>query len=430
MKEIQVQPIQSFQLTTQVPGDKSISHRSIMLGALAQGKTIVDGFLPGADCLHTLQCFQKLGVNITQTSETTLEILGAGLTGMKEPVEPLYVGNSGTTIRLILGILAGLPFFTTIYGDDSIARRPMKRVVDPLRKMGAQISGRSGGNLAPLAVQGTRLRGVDVLLPIASAQVKSALLFAGLHAEGITTIKEPMKSRDHTERMLQAFGVDVQTDGLTVSVKGNSLLTATNVRVPGDISSAAFLFAAAAMVPNSEIMVENVGLNPTRTGILDILEQMGAEVQRTQTDQWCNEPVGTVIVRSRPLQSVEISGEMIPRLIDEIPMIACIATQAKGTTVIRDATELKVKESNRITTTVAELRKLGAWIEETTDGMIIHGPTQLEGGVCDSHGDHRIGMAMAVTGLVAKEPVIVRNAQSFDVSFPGFTSLLTRLRER
>jgi 3-phosphoshikimate 1-carboxyvinyltransferase len=417
-----------FQLTCKVPGDKSISHRSIMLGALAEGVTEVEGFLPGKDCLGTLQCFEQMGVEIERLSPTSVRIHGRGIHGLKEPVAPLDVGNSGTTIRLMLGILAGAPFFSTVIGDDSISRRPMDRVVQPLRKMGARIEGRENGRYTPLAVKGGRLQGITYHSPVASAQVKSCLLLAGLSAEGVTTVAEPSLSRDHTERMLPAFGAALTAKDHVVSIEGGQSLRGTKVRVPGDISSAAFLLAAALMVPGSQVTVEDVGLNPTRTGILDAFKQMGAMVEVEETGSWCNEPVGRVTVRTGELHGVTIGGEMIPRLIDEIPVLAVVATQAKGTTVIKDAKELKVKESNRIATTVNELKKLGANIEETEDGMVIEGPVTLHGGITTSHGDHRIGMSMAVAGLGAKETVKVLDVESIDVSFPGFFRYIQKMQ--
>ncbi|MFC7442115.1 3-phosphoshikimate 1-carboxyvinyltransferase [Laceyella putida] len=416
-----------FRATLTVPGDKSISHRSIMFGAIANGITEVEGFLPGADCLSTIRCFGQLGVEIERLSETSVRVHGRGFAGLAEPVYPLDVGNSGTTIRLMLGILSGVPIFSTLIGDESIARRPMKRVVEPLRKMGARIDGRQDGRFTPLSVRGGRLQGLTYESPIASAQVKSCLLLAGLNAEGYTIVREPYQSRNHTECMLPAFGVELETQGAEVKIKGGQELTGTRVRVPGDISSAAFVLAAALMVPGSQVTVEQVGLNPTRTGILDAFRMMGAEVQVEVTDHWCNEPVGNVTIACEELRGVEIKGELIPRLIDEIPILAVVATQARGRTVIKDAQELKVKETDRIATTAQELRKLGAIIEETEDGMIIEGGTQLTGGSCHSHGDHRIGMAMAIAGFAASGEVVVEGAEAIDVSFPGFARLISQL---
>ena len=417
----------AFNKVLRVPGDKSISHRAVMLGAIADGTTRIENFLPGDDCHHTIECFQRLGVKIEREGATTLTVHGKGWKGLREPDQCLDVGNSGTTIRLLLGILAVSPFFSTVYGDASIARRPMARVVEPLRRMGARIDGRAGGRFAPLAVRGGELKGIEYHSPVASAQVKSCLLLAGLRAEGWTKVKEPHPSRDHTERMLKAFGAELSLGEGAVSVRGGQSLAGCHVRVPGDISSAAFLFAAALLVPGSRVTVRDVGINPTRTGILDVFRSMGAEVTVTPTDQWCGEPVGDVTVAGGPLRGVEVGGDLIPRLIDEIPVLAVVATQAEGRTVIRDAAELKVKESNRIATVAEELRKMGAQVDETSDGLIIEGPTSLQGALLDSHGDHRIGMAMAVAGLASEGEVRVKGAEAISVSFPNFAEILKEL---
>jgi 3-phosphoshikimate 1-carboxyvinyltransferase len=419
-----------FEMTIRVPGDKSVSHRAVMLGSIAQGWTEIEGFLPGADCLSTIRCFRQMGVPIEQVSETTVRIHGRGMEGLREPAELLDVGNSGTTLRLMLGILAASPFFAAVTGDESIRRRPMGRVVQPLRRMGAQIDGREGGRFAPLAVRGGRLKGITFESPVSSAQVKSSLLLAGLFADGMTIVREPALSRDHTERMLPAFGAKVDIREREVAVKGGQSLEGTHVKVPGDISSAAFLWAAALMVPGSRVIVEQVGLNPTRTGILDVLRRMGAEVEGGVTDHWLNEPVGTVAVScGHELRGTEIGGDLIPRLIDELPVLAVVATQARGTTVIRDARELRVKETDRIAATVSELRKLGANIEATEDGMIIEGPTSLRGGVVSGHGDHRLAMALAVAGLASCQDVRVEGDEAIHVSFPGFSEIIQKMQQ-
>ncbi|WP_240511835.1 3-phosphoshikimate 1-carboxyvinyltransferase [Paludifilum halophilum] len=410
-----------------VPGDKSISHRAVMFGAVARGDTRVKGFLPGADCLSTIECFRRMGVEIRRESETSLTVKGQGWEGLVEPSRVLDVGNSGTTIRLMLGILAGRPFYSAVIGDESIGRRPMDRVIQPLRRMGAQVDGRKGGSFIPLGVRGGSIGGISHRSPVASAQVKSCLLLAGLQAEGKTVVEEPSLSRDHTERMLRSFGVELSVEKGRVSLQGGQELTAQYVRVPGDISSAAFLIAAALIVPDSRVTIREVGLNPTRTGIIDAFQAMGGEVEVTVTGEWSGEPVGDITVSSSPLNGVEIGGEWIPRLIDEIPVLAVAATQAEGQTVIRDASELKVKETNRIDVTAQELRKLGAEVEETEDGLIIQGKTPLSGAVCDSHSDHRIGMAMAVAGLAAEDGVTVQNAEAIRVSFPEFERTLHQL---
>ncbi|WML30870.1 3-phosphoshikimate 1-carboxyvinyltransferase [Neobacillus sp. OS1-32] len=403
----------------EIPGDKSISHRSVMFGAIAHGETTVTNFLPGEDCLSTISCFRKLGVRIVEENGR-LRIFGKGFEGLTEPSEVLDVGNSGTTIRLLMGILAGRPFFSTLAGDQSIARRPMTRVTGPLKQMGAIIDGRKDGDYTPIAIRGGNLKSIHYQLPVASAQVKSALILAGLQAEGTTTIQEPAETRDHTERMIRQFGGEIQTDQRLITVKGGQRLRAAEVHVPGDISSAAFFLVAGAVIPESEIVLKNVGLNPTRTGIFEVLEKMGANVQIISNDPDSFEPSGDIVVKSSNLTGTIIEGDLIPKLIDEIPIIALMATQAKGKTIIKDAEELKVKETNRIDTVVEELRKLGASIEATADGMIIYGQTKLTGGTVSSHGDHRIGMMLAIAALVCDGEVILENPESISVSYPNF----------
>ncbi|WMJ18853.1 3-phosphoshikimate 1-carboxyvinyltransferase [Geobacillus kaustophilus] len=420
--------VSSLRGMIEVPGDKSISHRAVMLGALASGRTVIDHFLPGSDCLSTIDCFRKLGVDIRQDG-TTVVVEGAGPGGLREPAAVLDVGNSGTTARLLLGILAGQPFHACLVGDESIAKRPMGRVTKPLREMGARIDGREGGNYTPLSIRGGALRPLRYTSPVASAQVKSAILLAGLFADGVTSVAEPHRSRDHTERMVRLFGGEVNVDGLTVSVAGPQRLRGTHIYVPGDISSAAFFLVAGAIVPNSEITLKNVGLNPTRTGIIDVLTQMGADIAIDNVRHEETEPVGDITVRTSTLRAVEIGGDLIPRLIDEIPIIALLATQAEGTTVIKDASELKVKETNRIHTVVTELKKLGADIEATDDGMMIRGKTPLyaDGIVVDSHGDHRIGMMLAVAACIAKGTVRLERSEAVAVSYPAFFADLRSL---
>ncbi|AEP02142.1 3-phosphoshikimate 1-carboxyvinyltransferase [Weizmannia coagulans] len=406
--------------TIKVPGDKSISHRSVMFAAVARGKTMVENFLPGADCLSTIHCFQQMSVPIERDG-TRVVIAGKGWDGLAEPETVLDTGNSGTTTRLMLGLLAGRPFHSVIAGDESIAKRPMQRVTKPLCEMGAHIDGRMGGNFTPLSIRGGALQGIEYRLPVASAQVKSALLLAGLQADGTTIVHEPQPTRDHTERMIRAFGGEVRTEGRTISVRGGTVFHGTEIVVPGDISSAAFFMAAASLVPGSEIVLPDVGLNPTRAGIIDVLKQMGADMEVIETHAPSDgEQTGTLVIRPAALQGVEIGGGLIPRLIDEIPIIALLATQAEGRTVIKDAAELKVKETNRIDTVVRELKKLGAHIEATADGMIIEGPCRLSGGTVESHGDHRIGMMLAVASLVAKDAVCLKGAEAIAVSYPQF----------
>ncbi|CAM4106425.1 3-phosphoshikimate 1-carboxyvinyltransferase [Bacillus manliponensis] len=411
----------------EIPGDKSISHRAVMFGAIAEGKTKISNFLEGEDCLSTISCFQKLGVTIEQ-SGNDVTVYGRGIGGLIEPSDILDVGNSGTTIRLMLGVLANAPFYCTIIGDNSIGKRPMKRVTVPLREMGAKIDGREDGQFTPLSIRGGDVKGMHYDSPVASAQVKSAILLAGLQGEGVTSVTEPMKSRDHTERMLRAFGCDVHVDGLTVSVKGGQTLSGTIVEVPGDISSAAFFLAAGAIVPNSKIVLKNVGLNETRTGILEVLEKMGANIsiENKRNEQF--EPSGDITIQTSHLKGIEIGGALIPKLIDEIPIIALLATQAEGTTIIKDAEELKVKETNRIDTVVNELQKLGARIEATDDGMMIYGKTKLQGNCVNSYGDHRIGMMLAIASCIADGEVEIENSDAVAVSYPNFFAQLEGLQ--
>lgn len=402
-----------------VPGDKSISHRSIMFGAIAKGKTTVSGFLLGEDCLSTIDCFRKLGVDIT-VEGTNVTIQSDGMDNWQEPKEVLYTGNSGTTTRLMLGILSGTKLHTVMTGDASIAKRPMRRVADPLRLMGAQIAGRENGQYTPLAIQGTQLKAIDYTMPVASAQVKSAIILAGLRAEGTTIVREKEVSRDHTERMLRQFGAQITVEDGVVYFEGGQQLKATHVNVPGDISSAAFFLVAGAIVPNSNIVMKNVGVNPTRAGIIEVLENMGASMKVEVEDETAAEPTATITIETSNLKATTIEGDIIPRLIDEIPILALLATQAEGTTIIRDAEELKVKETDRITAVVNELKKLGANIEATDDGMIIHGPTKLHGGKLQSYGDHRIGMMGAIAALISNEPVEIDDTDCIAVSYPTF----------
>ncbi|MBJ8070186.1 3-phosphoshikimate 1-carboxyvinyltransferase [Bacillus mycoides] len=409
-----------------VPGDKSISHRSVMFGAIAEGTTKVSNFLLGEDCLSTIACFQKLGVQIEQ-SGNDVTIYGKGLANLQEPKEVLDVGNSGTTIRLMLGILANTPFHSTIIGDASIGKRPMKRVTDPLSKMNAQIDGRENGQYTPLSIRGGKVKGMHYHSPVASAQVKSAVLLAGLQGEGVTTVTEPMQSRDHTERMLRAFGCTVDVNGRTVSLQGGQQLKGADIEVPGDVSSAAFFLVAGAIVQNSKLVLENVGLNPTRTGILDVLTKMGALISINHIRNEEFEPCGDIMIETSKLKGIEIGGTLIPRLIDEIPVIALLATQAEGITVIKNAEELKVKETNRIDTVVDELGKLGAKIEPTSDGMIIYGKQSLKGNTVNSHGDHRIGMMLAIASCIIDGEVKIENSDAVAVSYPKFFEQLAAL---
>jgi len=420
--------LSSLQGEISIPGDKSISHRAVMFGAMAEGKTTINHFLAGEDCLSTISCFEKMGVSIKREDEY-VEVEGKGIEGLSEPTSILDVGNSGTTTRLMLGILAGVPFHTSLIGDESIAKRPMSRVTVPLRSMGAKIDGREHGQYTPLSTRGGALKAIHYHSPVASAQVKSAILLAGLHAEGTTKVTEPFTSRDHTERMLRAFGVDVEVDGTTVSIEGGQSLRGTDVYVPGDISSAAFFLVAGAIVPNSRIVLKNVGLNPTRTGIIDVLQQMGARLTISNERIQNGEPIGDLTIETSQLKGIEIGGDLIPRLIDEIPVIALLATQANGKTVIKDAEELKVKETNRIDTVATELSKLGASVTPTADGLIIEGKTALQSGEVDSYGDHRIGMMLAVAAAIATGEVTLMRSEAIHVSYPTFFEDLDKLSE-
>jgi 3-phosphoshikimate 1-carboxyvinyltransferase len=411
-----------------IPGDKSISHRSVMFGAIAHGMTTVTNFLPGDDCLSTISCFRKLGVKIEENNHK-ITIFGKGFEGLSEPTEVLDVGNSGTTIRLILGILAGRPFCTSLVGDQSIGKRPMTRVTEPLKSMGAHIDGRNNGGYTPLSIRGGGLTPIHYELPVASAQVKSALILAGLQADGMTKIIEPSATRDHTERMIRHFGGEIKMEDGTITVMGGQRLSAANIHVPGDISSAAFFLVAGAIVPKSEIILKNVGLNPTRTGIIEVMKEMGADLELITSHNSAFEPFGDIKIKASSLKSTVIEGDLIPKLIDEIPIIALLATQANGTTVIKDAHELRVKETNRIDTVVHELTKLGANIEATEDGMIINGPTQLSGAVVSSHGDHRIGMMLSIASLIASGETTLENPEAISVSYPDFFPHLNTIKK-
>lgn len=409
----------SLEGSIRIPGDKSVSHRSIMFGAIAEGTTTVEGFLQSDDCLSTIDCFQKLGVEISIKGET-VSINSEGIINWKEPDEILYTGNSGTTTRLMLGILAGSSVSSVLIGDESIQKRPMRRVTDPLKLMGANLIGRDNGQFTPIAVEGTKLQAIHYTMPVASAQVKSAILLAALNAEGETVVKEMETSRDHTEKMLKHFGATIAVDDKMIHLQGGQKLTGSHVVVPGDISSAAFFLVAGAIVPNSKLTLTNVGLNPTRTGIMEVLQAMGASYKVNDSDNSSHEEMGTIEIESSALSGIEIGGELIPRLIDEIPIIALLATQASGKTVIKNAEELKVKETNRIDAVVNELKKLGANITATNDGMIIEGPTTLHGGDLITYGDHRIGMMAAVASLITTEPVTIDNPGCIAVSYPRF----------
>ena len=417
-----------------VPGDKSISHRAVMIGALAEGTTEIEGFLPSSDCLHTCQCLRQLGISIESNGQADkLIIKGQGLWGLQEPTGILNAGNSGTTMRLLTGVLAGQAFTSAITGDASLCGRPMERAVVPLRQMGAKITGarlieRPEGIYAPLIITGGNLQPISYRLPVASAQVKSALLFAGLYTPGWTEILEPQVTRNHTELMLKAFGAKIERVGQTVRLKGQATLKAQKVAITGDLSSAAYLLVAGLIIPDSCVVIKNVGINPTRSGIIDILQAMGAKLVITEQEEIAGELRGTIKVESSSLQGISLGGEIIPRLIDELPVLAVAALFASGITEIRDAQELKVKESNRLRAICEGLGRLGGQVEELDDGLRIWGGASLQGAVCRSFGDHRIAMALAIAALGAKGETIIENADVVDVSFPGFWSLLDELR--
>ncbi len=409
-----------------VPGDKSISHRAVMFSSIAEGVTEIDGFLSGDDCLSTIRCFRQLGVDIHIDEEKVI-VHGKGIRGLHAPKERLDVGNSGTTIRLLSGLLSGQSFSCQMTGDASIQKRPMDRVVVPLSMMGADIQGENNKNFAPLVIKGSTLHAIEYTLPVASAQVKSAILLASLYAEGTTKIHEPEATRDHTEIMLNYLGADIKnTDGVITSAAIEQLY-AKPIHVPGDISSAAFLIVAALVRPNSFITIKSVGVNKTRIGIVEALKQMGADIKIVNERTQCGEPVADIEVRTSELTGTTISGEMIPKMIDEVPIFAVAALFAKGTTVIKDAAELKVKESNRIRTMTCELKKMGADVHETDDGMVIHGGAPLHGATIDSHHDHRVAMSLSIAGLAADGETIINGAECVDISYPGFFDAIGNL---
>ena len=418
--------VNSLKGEVSIPGDKSISHRAVMFGSLAEGTTEVTNFLQGADCLSTISCFRKLGIEIENTSQQIL-IHGKGLHGLTEPSDTLDTGNSGTTTRLISGILAGQRFTTILNGDASIQTRPMKRIMTPLSMMGADITSLKGNDCAPLRICGGQLHGIAYTSPVASAQVKSCILLAGLYADAPTSVTEPVLSRNHTELMLAGFGAHVTSSGTTATIEPEPDLNGMKIEVPGDISSAAYFLAAGLMIPNSEIMIKNVGINPTRDGILRVAKEMGGDITILNEKTSGGEPTCDLLVRSSSLKGVTIGGEIIPTLIDEIPMIAVMACFAEGITTIKDAQELKVKESNRIDTVVTNLKAMGAHIEATDDGMIIEGGYLLHGAVIDSHLDHRIAMSFAIGALGADGETRIEGADCVKISYPEFYQTLEKL---
>lgn len=429
------------QAEIQIPGDKSISHRSVIFGSIAHGLTEVSNFLTGEDCICTMNAFKAMGVEIEfNEAKRTLKIQGKGFSSLTKPNQEIYLGNSGTGMRLLTGLFSGLAFSTTLTGDASLSGRPMARVIDPLTEMGAKIESQEGKK-APLIINPVKkLQAINYISKIASAQVKSAILLAGLSADGITSVTEPEKSRDHTERMMQGFGADLKVDGLKVSINGSqslSKLQGQKIEVPGDISSAAFFLVAGAILENAELRLISVGINPTRTGILDVLKSMQANFELVNMREVNREPIADIIIRSSKLKACIIEGDIIPRLIDEIPVISILAAQAQGTTIIKDAAELKVKESNRIATTINMLRKLGVTVEETDDGMIIEGRAgkpfepadgTSQTGSIDSHGDHRLAMSSAIAALHSTKPITILQTEFVATSFPEFFKILAKLK--
>lgn len=419
-----------------MPGDKSISHRTLLLGALAGGETHAEGWLPAEDCLATLRVLRALGVEITRPSPTSVRVHGVGLRGLREPADVLDCGGSGTTMRLLAGILAGQPFTSVLTGNPALRRRPMGRIATPLRAMGATVLSREmdGREKAPLTIRGAQLRAIDYELPVASAQVKSAILLAGLYADGETSVHEPGPARDHTERLLTAMGATLQCEGRRITVRPPQVPLrplrgpgGEPYRIPADISSAAFLLVAASLVRGSLVALPAVGVNQTRTGILEILKVMGADMTAANRAGDEIEPIADLTVKGTELEAAEIGGDVVVRAIDEFPVLAVAATQAAGRTTVRDAAELRVKESDRIAAVVAELRKLGGAIDETPDGFSVAGPVRLRGADVDSHMDHRLAMALAVAGLVADGPTTICNAEVIDDSFPGFVEMMRSL---
>lgn len=429
---MEITPVKGLHGEVNIPGDKSISHRSVMFGAIAKGCTEICNFLQGADCLSTIRCFQNMGIAIENTPDKIL-VHGRGLRGLKEPASTLDTGNSGTTTRLISGILAGQSFTSVLSGDESLNSRPMARIMEPLNSMGAHIVSIRGNDCAPLQISPGALHGIRYQSKVASAQVKSAILLAGLYADSETTVIEPVLSRNHTELMLNGFGANISVktaaDGsASASVLPCEELYGQKIIVPGDISSAAYFIAAGLLIPGSEILVKNVGINPTRAGILTVCKNMGADITYLNKTSAGGEPTADILVKHSPLKAVTVEGSIIPTLIDELPMIAVMAAFAEGTTVIKDAAELKVKETNRIDTVTENLKAMGAKVIPTDDGMIITGTGMLKGASINSYLDHRIAMAFTIAGLAAEGNTDIRDSQCVDVSYPAFFETLNSLR--
>ncbi len=410
----------------EVPGDKSISHRALILGSLCEGDVKIINLSTATDCTATMSCLKGMGIAVNSINGNTI-VKGGGLHGFKEPSDFLDAQNSGTTMRLLSGLAAGQPFYTVITGDDSLRRRPMKRIIDPLRMMGAHILARDSNRYAPITIIGGDLDAIDYHMPIASAQLKSALLIAGLYCSGATSVTEILPSRDHTERMLKYLGARIKKENNTLRVTTGKLRS-REIFVPGDISSAVYFIVAGLLVPDSEVTIKNVGLNKTRMGAIDALIKMGANIHIFQRDSRNEEPIGDITVAGSKLKSININWEEVPSLIDEIPLLAMVATQAEGTTVISGAEELRHKESDRLAAISSQLQKMGASVDEQPDGLVIHGPTPLKGANVDSLGDHRIAMTMAVAGLIADSETKIDNADSVAISFPEFFGLLSQLQ--
>lgn len=427
MSNFQITPIRYIKGEIELPPDKSIFHRALILSSLAQGKSKIKKIQRGEDCLSTLNNLKLMGVKIEEKKESLL-IYGEGLRSLKEPPDILNCGNSATTMRLLAGVIAGQGFYSVLSGDEYLKKRPMKRITEPLRKMGAKVFGREDGQFPPLTLAGGRLRGIHYSSPIPSAQVKSCILLAGLFAEGDTSVTEPLQSRDHTERMLRYLGGDLEIDNLKVTVKEGSVLEGKKIFVPGDISGAAFFIAGAVILGGSELKIINVGLNPTRRGFLDILIRMGAEIEIISQKTKCEEEVGNLLIKGgSELEGIVIEKEIIPQLIDEIPILAVVACFAQGETVIRGAKELRFKETDRIKAIVEGLRKMGANIEEKEDGMVIRGGKKLKGGECQSYGDHRIAMALTIAALGAKKKSKIIDVECINTSFPEFREILKNI---
>lgn len=406
-----------------VNGDKSITHRGLIIGSIAEGRTLLRGYSKGIDCMSTLKILKDFGIEIFE-SESTILIQGRGLGGLAEPENVLDCENSGTTMRLLAGLLSGQDFFSVLTGDNSLRKRPMDRIINPLLKMGAEIHARDENIFAPLSIKGGNLTAIDYKLPVASAQVKSSILLAGLYADGKTTIEEPYPTRDHTERILKFFGSKIEKSGNLITLKEKDILISHELFIPGDISSASYFIVLASITQNGELFLKDVGINPTRTGILDILEMMGADISILNRRDVSNEPIADILVKNSKLNAIDISGEIIPRIIDELPIIALAATQAKGITKVKNAAELRVKETDRIKAIVENLKKMGAQIEEQKDGFIVEGPKRLNGTLCNSYGDHRIAMSLAIAGLIANGATTIENAECIKISFPEFSTLI------